>query len=114
MSQVMTSFNGMTDRYQFDFKLCTVANGWAQLDTAQDASYFGNWLNPFTFQLASYTEGDIRVETCDDDAEFVEKVTTTCAWYAEHDGKKPGIDPGVSNPSLKAKFVELGLADWLH
>ena len=29
------------DRYRFDFDLCSCARGWAQVDTAQDASWFG-------------------------------------------------------------------------
>ncbi len=29
------------DRYTYDFGLCSYENGWAQVDTAQDASYFG-------------------------------------------------------------------------
>ena len=34
------------DRYVYDFGLCTYEKGWAQVDTAQDASYFGTWANP--------------------------------------------------------------------
>ena len=29
------------DRYTYDFGHCSYENGWAQVDTAQDASYFG-------------------------------------------------------------------------
>ena len=29
------------DRYVYDFGLCSYKNGCAQVDTAQDASYFG-------------------------------------------------------------------------
>ena len=28
------------DRYLYDFGLCSYKKGWAQVDTAQDASYF--------------------------------------------------------------------------
>jgi hypothetical protein len=34
------------DRYRFDFDLCSCARGWAQVDTAQDASRFGTWASP--------------------------------------------------------------------
>ena len=37
---------GPGDRYVYDFGLCSYENGWAQVDTAQDASYFGTWANP--------------------------------------------------------------------
>ena len=53
-----TAFDPMTDRYSFDFKLCTPKNGWAQVDTSQDASYFGTWANPFERKTVSYCEGD--------------------------------------------------------
>ena len=49
-----------TDRYIFDFKLCTTGKGWAQVDTEQDASYFGTWANPFELKVVSYTEGDYQ------------------------------------------------------
>ena len=34
------------DRCVYDFGPCSTANDWAQIDTAQDASYFGTWANP--------------------------------------------------------------------
>jgi hypothetical protein len=105
-------FNGDTDRYAFDFKLCTAAKGYAQLDTAQDASYFGNWINPTERRLVSYTEGDITIITCESDEEFVAEVKRTCELYLEHDGERPGIDPFTD--ALKAEFVRLGLSEWFH
>ena len=35
-----------TDRYVYDFSVCTYEKGWAQIDTRQDASYYGTWTNP--------------------------------------------------------------------
>jgi hypothetical protein len=102
------------DRYAFDFRHCSSANGWAQLDTSQDASYFGNWLNPVTRQLVSYCEGDVTVTTCATDGAFVAEVHRVCAFYADRDEKRPGIDPGF-NSALKESFAKrLGLAEWLH
>ena len=34
------------DRYVYDFGLCRYEKGWAQIDTAQDASFFGTWADP--------------------------------------------------------------------
>ena len=34
------------DRYLFDFYHCSTKKGYAQLDTSQDASYYGTWTNP--------------------------------------------------------------------
>lgn len=107
------SFEGDTNRYAFDFTLCTIEKGWAQLDTRQDASYFGNWVNPTRRQLVGFAEGDITVTTCETDAEFVTEVDHTCLWYFDHDGQIPGIDPGFSD-DLKGSFERLGLGVWLH
>jgi hypothetical protein len=101
------------DRYLYDFKVCTIVKGWAQFDTAQDASYFGNWINPTTREWFSYTEGDTTLVRCADDAEFTAYVRQTFAWYEENDGKRPGIDPGFSE-GLKAAFERIGLGDLLH
>lgn len=100
------------DRYLYDFRHCTTAGGWAQFDTRDDASYFGNWLNPFKLEFFSYCEGDTTLIRCDDAAEFVEHVRSTVAWYSAN-SKFLGIDPGF-NEELKAEFVKLGLDDLLH
>ena len=34
------------DCYVYDFGLCSYENRRAQVDTAQDASYFGTWAKP--------------------------------------------------------------------
>ena len=62
------------DRYLYDFGLCSVANGWAQFDTAQDASYFGNWINPDRRMMFSYAEGDTTLVECETDEEFAAHV----------------------------------------
>ena len=64
------SFNPMTDRYAFDFTRCTADKGFAQVDTGQDASYFGTWANPFDFKIVTYCEGDITIETAESADEF--------------------------------------------
>ncbi len=101
------------DRYLFDFKLCRTCDGWAQLDTTQDAWYFGNWINPFKRQIVTYAEGDVTIRTCDTDDEFRRTVEDICLQYEKYDGQRPGIDPGF-NENLKTAFVSLGLQDWLH
>ena len=54
-----------SDRYVFDFGACSIERGWAQLDTGQDASYFGTWLNPTKRQTFNYCEGDVTLVTVD-------------------------------------------------
>jgi hypothetical protein len=63
-------FDGEMNRYAFDFGHCRLNDGWAQLDTDQDASYFGNWAHPERLQIVSFVEGDITVIKCEDSDEF--------------------------------------------
>ena len=97
-------------RYAFDFGECSTAKGYAQFDTRQDAYYYGHWVNPTTFRLVSYAEGDVTVTVCDDVAEFAAQVRT---WIAYHGEEFRGIDPGLSD-DLRAAFVALGLDDLLR
>jgi hypothetical protein len=106
-------FDGMTDRYAFDFNACSSSNGYAQIDTEQDASYYGTWANPFKLQIVSYAEGDITIQKADNDKEFADEIRAIADWNVEVGFKPIGIDPGF-NKELKAGFVELGLSEYLH
>ena len=101
------------DRYLYDFRACTPAKGWAQFDSKQDASYFGNWINPTRFEWFSYCEGDTTLIRCADSAEFVAYVRETFAWYENRDGRRPGID-AMGSSDLSAAFARLGLSDLMH
>ena len=101
----------MADRYRYDFKLCTYEKGWAQVDTSQDASYYGTWTNPLTFEICNYCEGDVTLTQCSTAEEYVSEIRKTADWNKERDYWL-GIDPGLS--LLKDKFEELGLSDLLH
>ena len=50
------------DRYVYDFGFCSYEKCWAQVDTAQDASYFGTWANPARLVIFNYCEGDTTVK----------------------------------------------------
>jgi hypothetical protein len=102
----------MGDRYKYDFRNCTSANGWAQLDTRQDASYYGNWVNPTERKLFSYCEGDTTLTECDNDADFIAAVRESIRWHAERE-YFIGID-GMCNEQIIAAFTKLGLAEFLH
>jgi hypothetical protein len=54
------------DRYVVDFATDFQSEGWRQFDTDQDAAYFGVWLNPRTFQVLQYAEGDWQLIDCHD------------------------------------------------
>lgn len=102
----------MTDRYKYDFRKCTSRDGWAQLDTKQDASYYGNWINPITRKLFSYCEGDVTLTECDSDADFIETVRECIRWHSERD-YFIGID-GMCNVDIIEAFTRLGFAEYLH
>jgi len=98
------------DRYFYDFGLCSVKNGYAQLDTRNDAPYFGMWANPMKRIIFSYIEGDCNTTKCETDTEFVEEITRIAELYGT---EFLGIDPGFDK-TLKARFVSLGLKNLLH
>ena len=88
------------DRYVFDFGLCSYENGWAQVDTAQNASYFGTWADPTLKEAASPEE-------------FAAELREIDVWNRAHGYGPARIDPGF-DPAIKAAFEGLGLVDLLH
>lgn len=105
------------DRYLFDFKLCQYAQGWAQWNTTQDASYYGTWINPFRLAIVNYAEGDVTVTKCVSEAEFKAAARETAAWHRAA-GYSANIDPGLpENPSSAQIFTRLralGLIELMH
>lgn len=99
-------------RYRYDFGPCTPNKGWAQLDTSQDASWYGNWVNPTKLKLLSYCEGDVTLIECDSEEEFKEQLAATLKWHVEND-YQPKID-GMCSEEIIAAFTRLGFAEWLH
>lgn len=100
------------DRYKYDFRLCTYALGWAQIDTRQDASYYGTWTSPERREIFSYCEGDTTLTRCGTDEEYRQALAEVVRWNQDH-GYWIGIDPGFS-PAMKERFTALGLAGLLH
>ena len=112
MVKIDRDFTSEGDRYAYDFRICNFKNGWAQIDTSQDAWYFGSWANPTERKLVSYCEGDITVTTCETDAEFIEKIRSAAEWNVKNEYGFH-IDGMCSEPIIEA-FAALGLADLLH
>ena len=100
------------DRYKFDFDLCHFKKGWAQLDTNEDAWYYGNWINPIQRKICSYAEGDVTVTECETDEEFVAQVREAIDWYTKC-GREPMID-GMCEPAIIDAFTAFGLGELLH
>lgn len=101
------------DRYRYD-ALLAPNHGWAQFDTAQDAWYYGNWVNPHSLSTFTYAEGDTCLTECETVEEFVDWVRQMSEFERRCSGGTPGrIDPGCDE-ALIARFIEVGLADLLH
>ena len=109
------------DRYFFDTEKCTADKGWSQVDSQQDAWYFGQWANPFTLEYVTFAEGDVAESRAENDAEFISFVERVAQWHKDNDGdgfSRFGIDPGwPGKPHTEAaiaRWTELGFADLLH
>jgi len=101
-----------TDRYTYDFGLCSPKNGFSQIDTAQDAPYFGTWANPEKFVIFSYCEGDCTTTLCDNKEEFIAEINKCAEWNNEN-GYGFAIDPGLNPKNIKP-WHELELGHFLH
>lgn len=103
------SFIPNADRYQFDFDLCNFRLGWAQLDTNEDASYYGHWANPLTLEFKSYIEGDLTEHKADTPEEFRIMIRDWMAW-AKGAELNPRIDT-MCREEITSAFIKLGMGD---
>ena len=101
------------ERYYFDFGECSHHLGYAQVDTSQDAPYFGIWTNPTTLTTVSYMEGDIYKDIAENVEEYVEYIRKMKADYDAMGRPISGIDP-MLNDEISNRFKEIGLGDLLH
>ena len=101
-----------SDRYTYDFGACSAENGYCQIDTPQDAAYFGIWTNPDERKIITYCEGDLTIETAENDAEYVQAIRNLKTWH-DNMQRSMRIDANTQ-PTQKARFEALGLADLLH
>jgi hypothetical protein len=101
------------DRYLFDFGECSFKNGFAQIDTTQDASYYGIWANPVNLEIVSYCEGDVYKEKAENPQEFAERILQIKSFLENLGHRLLGIDTGTRE-NMANKFRSLGLGDLLH
>ena len=100
-------------RYDYDSNYCSYSVGFAQLDTSQDAWYFGTWVNPDTLTIVCYCEGDLITQVADNLDEFRAAVRNIREWNCAQGHEFFGIDPGL-DPVMKSKFEGFGMGDLLH
>ena len=101
------------DRYHFDFGECSHHLGYAQVDTCQDAPYFGIWTNPMTLTTVQYMEGDVYRDTAESVDEYVEFIRKMKTDYEKMGRPVLGIDP-MLNDEISDRFKEIGLGDLIH
>lgn len=101
-----------SDRYRYDFGMCSAEKGYCQVDTNQDAHYFGIWTNPHERKIVKYMEGDVSIQTADSDEEYVNEIRRLADAYQKM-GDTIKIDC-YTQPREKEKLESLGLGDLLH
>jgi hypothetical protein len=103
----------MSERYKYDFGACSIKKGWAQVDTEQDASYYGTWANPSKLQIFTFIEGDLELREAESEQEFVAELRSFVEWCGTTGYAFKGIDPGLGEV-IAGQFRALGLGDLLH
>ena len=111
--KITRDFRPLSDRYSFDCGPCSYANGFAQIDTRQDAAHFGTWGSPGARTIVSFCEGDVTTTVCETDAEFSAHLRELARWNDEA-GYGPMKIDAVFHDALRQAFEKLGLADLLH
>ena len=97
------------NRYTFDFGL---GRDWAQMDTSDDASYYGHWTSPTDRAILSYVEGDVEYRSFATEQSYVDALRAWIKWARDF-GIFKGID-GMLREDLIAEFKRLGLGKELH
>lgn len=113
MKMTTKDFEDGIDRLDFDSDRCSWQKGWAQVDTGQDAPYFGIWAHPVQLKVMQYIEGDVIETVCDTVEEFVSEIQDIKTFNNENGWGFKGIDP-MGVPAIAEAFREMGLGDLLH
>ena len=103
--------DGVEARYHYDFGPHKYDKDWAQIDTTQDAGYFGQWAQPFERKIVCYAEGDLTTTECDNDEEFVAELSRIAEYYLEQNCWR-AID--TFNDRMTRRFLEAGARHLLY
>ena len=99
----------MADRYRWDTKHCRASDGWVQIDTLQDAPYYGTWAHKDKYQIVQYCEGDLSTTTCTDAEAFAAELAEFVRW-AKEAGYWEGIDANIR----AEEWFDAGFGEYLH
>ena len=102
------------DRYRYDSSLPA---DFAQIDTSQDASYYGTWASAKRRVIFCYCEGDCTTTQCETDEEFRSEILKIKQWNVDNGHKFLGIDPGwaaLKNPAITQPWIDCGLSELLQ
>ena len=111
--QITRDFRPLTDRDHFDCGPCSYANGFAPVETRQDAPYYGLWVSPTERTIVEFSEGDLTTTVCESDAELVAELRALARW-ADEAGYGPTKIQALFHDELRRAFERLGVADLLH
>ena len=101
-----------SDRYKFD---CGLPRHFAQVDTSEDASYYGNWASAEALTLISYAEGDVTTTVCTTKEEFVGELNKFQEFCNRVGYAFKGIDPGwIHTDQILQPWRDCGLAHLIH
>ena len=100
----------VTARYVFDRSLIPTGE-WGQMDTAQDAWYYGMWTSPAERRVIEFAEGDISDTVCTTDREYVDAVRAAVEFHQRNESWK-WIDPW--RDAVRDSLEKLGLGNLLH
>lgn len=97
-------------RYYFDNGECNpTQTDFCQIDTWQDAPYFGIWADPVNLKITKFVESEVYRSEYDTEEEFTEKVEEILSFHRQ-DGGHAAID-GYGN---RDDWRRLGFGDDLH
>ena len=110
--KTIRNFRPLSDRYHSDTGPRAYANGFAKIDTKQDAPCYG-WVAPSQRTIVSSCEGDVTTTGCETDEELAAQIRDLPRWNDEA-GYGPTKIDAVCHDELGQAFEQLGLADLLH
>lgn len=65
----------------FYFQACTASDGWMNIETHQDGTYFGVWHNEDQLRIVTFCEGDVTVEQAKTKDAFYDAIESTVSYY---------------------------------